>query len=564
MQRELEAARMRNVQLDAEVTALKAELAEVLAQYELQKADLERYKAVVEASAPHRPERTVDDQLQLGWERILLHLANDQRDETGQATEEKLREMEPPGTPRDEERDRKRHSHGRRPPPELDKMPLKLVEIDPPEVLAAGGEGYCLIGVETSSRVGLRRGGYIHLKVVRRKWARIDDDAEIDLSSAGLADQALPPVVVADLPECLWPRFMADPSAIANVIVTKYGDVVPLNRQETISERTGFSLARSTLCNWLREAHRVLYRVVDAMIAEARAKAFCIATDATGAPIKSKGGCDAWHVFVLIADRDHVIFRHTPNHDGAAVVDMLEGFKGCLLADASSIYDILYRDHGLTECGCWSHQRRYFWKAIETEPHLAYEALALISQLFAVERDCKGLSLEEIARERAARAGPILDAMDRWVEQHRDAADPGGRIRAAVTYYDNQREALRAFLKDPRLPIHNNFSEQQLRNLVLGRANWMYFANEAGLSWYCVFRSLIASCGLHGLNPQLYLEEVLRLAPHWPTSRMLELAPKYWARTRDQLDARQRAIIAGPWELESQLVTPSRTSVVAA
>ena len=66
----------------------------------------------------------------------------------------------------------------------------------------------------------------------------------------------------------------------------------------------------------------------------------------------------------------------------------------------------------------------------------------------------------------------------------------------------------------------------QLRRLELGRANWTYFANVTGMDWYVVFRSLIASCHLHGLNPQTYLEQVLRLAPHWPQTRVLERGPR--------------------------------------
>ena len=86
------------------------------------------------------------------------------------------------------------------------------------------------------------------------------------------------------------------------------------------------------------------------------------------------------------------------------------------------------------------------------------------------------------------------------------------------------------------------------RNVVLGINNWTFFANETGLKWYTTFRSLIASCRLHGLNPQDYLEQLLRLGPHWPVTRMIELAPKYWAKTIAGLDAQQRAILMRPWE----------------
>jgi len=554
---QLDDAGMRVVQFEAEITALEGELAEALKLVELQKADLDRYEKAIAANAPHRPERTVREQIQLGWARVLQALDEELDSDASDSTLDALNGMKPPGSSTtDGEGNSKPRGHGRR-PMDLSKLPLKLVKIDPAEVIAAGGAGFRLIGEETSSRVGYRFGGYLHVKLVRRKWARVGVHV-VDLSTAGLSERALPPVVIADIPDCLWPRFLADPSAVANVIVSKYGDVLPLNRQETISKRAGFPLKRSTLCNWLGEAHRALYRVVDAMLADARQHAFCIATDATGAPVKGIAGCEPWHVFVFVADSAHIIFRHTKEHNGKEVSKMLEGFHGYLLADASSVYHLAYRTSDITESGCWAHLRRYFWKAVETDSALAYEALALISQLFAIERDCKQMSAAERKKHRGARAGPIVEALDRWVEHHRGEVDPRGRIHAALTYYNNQRLALRQFLVDGRLSIHNNVSERALRNLVLGRLNWLYFQNETGLEWYTVFRSLIASCALHDLNPQRYLEQVLRLAPHWPVTRMLDLAPKFWAGTIERLDDGQRAIIAQPWALDDQLVDHER------
>jgi len=226
---------------------------------------------------------------------------------------------------------------------------------------------------------------------------------------------------------------------------------------------------------------------------------------------------------------------------------MFEGFHGRLLADAAPIYDVLYREHALIEIGCWSHARRYFWRALGSDRALAMEALAIIAKLFEVARDCQDIPMPERTGERAARAGPVLDLFDRWIERHRAEVDPRGPLDAAIGYYTRQREALRQFLTDGRLRLDNNISEQQLRNLVLGRSNWTFFENRTGLLWYATFRSLIASCALHGLNAEHYLEEVLRLAPHWPVTRVLELAPKYWARTREGLDETMRSIINRPW-----------------
>jgi hypothetical protein len=272
-------------------------------------------------------------------------------------------------------------------------------------------------------------------------------------------------------------------------------------------------------------------------------------------------------MFVFVADRDHVVFRHAPAQDGEAVEAMLNGFHGHLLADASAIFDVLYRKpHDMTEVACWFHCRRYFWRSIESDRERAMEALAIIAKLFEVERNCHDVPMPERTAVRAARAGPILELFDTWIELHRGKVDPRGPLDVAIGYYTNQRDALRRFLTDGRLRLDNNISEAQLRNVVLGLHNWKWFANETGLKWYGTFRSLIASCALHGLNAQTYLEQLLRLAPHWPVPRQLELSPKYWSRTLAGLDDSARAIVAPPWacHLDDAAPAPLSKTVIAA
>lgn len=271
-----------------------------------------------------------------------------------------------------------------------------------------------------------------------------------------------------------------------------------------------------------------------------------------------------WHVFVLIADRDHVVFRYADEHSGATVRSLLKGFHGHLLADAAPIYDVLYRDEGMTEIACWFHCCRYFWKALETDRDRAMEALSLIAKLFEADRACRDLPMPDRTAVRARRSKPILALLDAWIARHRDHAEPRGRLAKAIGYYENQRTALRRFLDDGRLALDNGVSERELRNLVLGRHNWGSFANETGLKWYTVFRSLIASCALHELNAQEYIEQLLRLAPHWPVTRMLDLAPKYWAKTIAGLDAHHRAILDRPWEAEHSVTVAAAETLRAA
>jgi transposase len=457
--------------------------------------------------------------------------------------------------------------------------------VEPEEVTAAGGLGFKLIGEEISERVARRPAEWVRFRLVRPKYAatgaqtasesaEVDAPKDIDNMDAEAertdcveaAWDGATRIVIAPLPAGLWPNVMGDPSAIAHVIISKYGDLLPLNRQQTISARDGFMLPKSTQCGWLKMAHAFCAPVVDAMLDDSRRHAHVIATDATGASVLpprlgagertaqlwpvERRRCESWHVFVFIADRDHIVFRYDREHTGAVFAKLLDGYHGNLLADAASVFDVLYREHGMTEHGCWFHCRRPFYRALETDRPRALEALSLIGKLFEVDHELReqNLDLLTFTRLRAERAGPILKLFDDWIALNRDRVDPRSPLDAAIGYYENQRAALRRFLEDGRISLHNNQSEGALRNLVLGLSNWVFFANETGIAWYTTFRSLIASCILHRLNPEIYLEQLLRIVPHWPKNRVLELAPKYWTATVAKLDTEWRAILARPWE----------------
>lgn len=551
--------------LSGELAEVRAQLREVLKVLELQQADLDRLrKADAPASPPHKPERVPADQLQLAFERVLASVGETPASATEEASDGETREGErhdggtsdgarptPPETkPRGP-----RTSTGRR-RLDLTKLPVQDIVIDPDEVIATHGEGYHEMGAEVSERLAFRPGAFLRLRLVRRKWAKDEPSTEASIALARSDAETVEPeasaVCIAPVPECLWPRSMADTSVIAQHIVAKYEDCLPLHRQEKISERQGFCVPRGTQCGWLSEAFTLLAPIVEAMFTAARSESFCIAMDATSAPVRVKGEreCAKHHVFVFIADQRHVLFRHAPEHNGVTVRTWLSGYRGYLLADAASIYDVIYREEPILEVACWAHLRRYFWHALGADPPRATEALALIGKLFEVERECASVPMPARTTTRAAKAAPLLQMFDDWVKRTRDDCDPRGPLRAAITYYDNQREALRRFLDDGRLRLDNNLSEGQLRRLVLGRANWTFFANTVGLDWYVVFRSLIASCHLNELNPQVYLEQVLRLAPYWPPARRSELAPARWRETLAGLDEDERAIVTPPWELD--------------
>jgi transposase len=556
---------------DREILALRARNEELLVALReldklcrLQSADLDRVKKQRDKLEPNRSERIAGGELQLAFEQFIEALgapANDAQDEEASSPEASPEITPTPASGAATGRGKKK-GHGRR---DLDvaKLPVQEVIVKPPEVLA-DPDKYREVGEDSSYRVAFRRAAYIRIRLVRLKYKLIgaldvEDGDGVPMGASTTSQK----ILCADIPGYFWPRAMADVSAITQVILSKYDLCLPLHRQERVSERSGFHLPRSTQCDWLSAAHGYTYRIVDAMMAEARRTAFCIATDATSAPMRMPGECANWHLFVFIADLDHIIFRPTRVHSGAAITEMLDGFEGHLLSDASAIYDTLHRDQGLVEVCCWFHLRRYVWRSRATEPALAMQALAIIAKLFEVDRATRSLPMPERTDARARLAGPLLDLFDRWVAHAQPSADEKSPLASALTYYENQRDGLREFLSDGRLRLDNNLCEQQLRHLVVGLHNWNLFENEAGLEWYAVFRSLIASCKLHELEAQDYLDEVLRLAPHWPVTRMIELSPKYWAATRASLSPEQQEIITPPWMSADFKSVTVRSSVAA-
>ncbi len=140
---------------------------------------------------------------------------------------------------------------------------------------------------------------------------------------------------------------------------------------------------------------------------------------------------------------------------------------------------------------------------------------------------------------------PLVDEFFEWV---RAQDDPSSQLRSlvkkALGYADRQERALRRFLDDGRLRMDNNLSENALRTIATGRKAFLFFGSDDTAQAAANLYSLIASCKLHGLDPELYLAEVIRVMPYWPRDRFLELAPVYWAQTRARLD---------PKELEAEL-----------
>jgi hypothetical protein len=273
--------------------------------------------------------------------------------------------------------------------------------------------------------------------------------------------------------------------------------------------------------------------------------------------VQANEKCKRGHFWVLVADADHVIFRYSARCSSDEPKALLKGFRGVVVADASSVYDALF---GLpdapTEAGCWSHARRYFFKALPSDRELALVGIGFANRLFEVEREIGKLAPAAKLRIRAERAGPVIRAFEAWRDRELERAPDGSAIRRALQYTVNHWNALCRFLEDGKVPIHNNRSELELRRMVIGRANWLFVGSDESAAWTCTFVSLIASCAMHRLDPEAYLRDLFRVLPSWPRNRVLELAPKYWTETRARLLDAEMRLPLGPITVPAGAAAP--------
>lgn len=492
--------------------------------YELVHFELERMRRHLFGK---KSERVADEQLTLSF----LELAEQMK-----AFEQ---EEKPTPSPNSQRKNRKKKNrarpHGRQTLPEH--LPLERIELPAPPLVQENPDKYKKIGEDVSETLERRPATLVRVQIVRPKYAKKGDE------SAG--------IIAADLPVKPIDKGMAGPGLIAHVIVSKHLDHQPLNRQEGIFAREKIVLGRSTLCGWIKQCTPLAKYIVDAMRQDAM-NAHCIATDATGVLVQAPGKCVRGHFFVLIADRDHVIYSYHRHHDGDAAQELLGSYKGYIIADAATIFDQLFRDNDeRVECGCNSHARRYFYDALSTDPERAMVAIRLFGKLFEIEREIKEQPPDIKKTIRQEKSKPITEKLYGWCETEWPKTTEHTPIYNALRYANNQRAALCRFLEDGQLPIHNNFSELKLRHEVVGRRNWLYLGSEAGGEWNCVWTSLIASAKLHDIEPWAYIRDILILLPDWPRSRVLELSPKFWKQTLEQTDARQRLAANPFWRVSS-------------
>jgi transposase len=354
-------------------------------------------------------------------------------------------------------------------------------------------------------------------------------------------------VVQVPAPARLIEGGMPTEAAVAQVLVARYADHLPLYRQAQGLARQGLEIGREVLAGWLGaaafEVRPVVARLRQILLGSVR-----LFADETTMPVLDPGRGKTKKGFAWAIARDDrpwggteppaVVFHYAPGRGAEHARDLLAGYTGILQCDGYAGYKGLAAPQdggeGATLVYCWSHVRRGFFDLAKTKTApIAEEALRRIAALYAIEDTIRGKPPDLRRATRQARSQPLVADLFAWLEQQLTRLPGSSPTAEAIRYALNHRDGLKRFLEDGRVEMDSNIVERAIRPLVLSRKNALFASGDDGGRRWADIASLVETCKLNGVNPQVYLTDLLtRLVNGWPQSRIDELMPWHWAPTK--------------------------------
>jgi transposase len=405
----------------------------------------------------------------------------------------------------------KQTPHGRNPLPA--DLPRKDIVIEPDADVSTLKK----IGEEITEELEYEPGRLYVNRFIRPKYALPNDEG----------------VIIGDLPTRPIEKGIAGAGLLSHILVSKFVDHLPLYRQAQQFKRHGVVLPLSTLTDWVKQSADVLEPLYDELKTRLLLAHYLQADES---PLRvldreKKGNCHLGYMWVYHAPLDGlVLFDYRKGRSRAGPNDMLRDFSGHLQTDAYNGYNDIIAKPDVTGIGCFAHARRKFNDALTVDAERAGCMLDYLQLLYAIEEQARADKLDHEARYRLRQtyALSLLAEMKGWLDKQCHQVLPKSALGKAIGYAMSQWSRLERYTEHGFLEIDNNWIENVIRSLALGRKNYLFAGSHDGARRAAIIYSLVATAKKHDVEPFAYLKDVIaRIADH-PHKKLTLLLPSHW------------------------------------
>jgi transposase len=342
-------------------------------------------------------------------------------------------------------------------------------------------------------------------------------------------------VVIGRLPSRPLEKAMAGPGLLAQIVIDKYVDHLPLHRQMQRFERNGVKLPYSTLTDWVSATCKLIEPLYEALKRQVLQSTY-LHVDET--PIKvldkdKKGQTHRGYYWVYQNSIDKtVFFDYQAGRGREGPISVLEHFQGYLQTDGYAAYEIFEKRSGITLMHCMAHARRMFHDALQNDEARAAYALEQIGHLYNIERICREqkINYDEKGEVRRRKSLPILERLGTWMIEQYMQVTPKSPIGKALGYSIERWERLSVYTKHGILNIDNNPVENSIRPVAVGRKNYLFAGSHEAAQRSAMLYSLLGTCKMHGIEPYHWLCNVIETIADHPINRIKELLPNYFSK----------------------------------
>ncbi|MEX1346900.1 MAG: IS66 family transposase [Desulfobacterales bacterium] len=344
-------------------------------------------------------------------------------------------------------------------------------------------------------------------------------------------------VVIGPLPSLPIPKGNAGPSLLSHILIGKYVDHLPLYRQQKQFKRLGVEISDKTICGWVSASCQLLTPLYEKLMKNVQQSGY-IQADET--PIKvldkekkrdtHKGYYWVYHSPITKT----VCFQYRKGRGREGPKEFLKNYQGAIQADGWQVYDKFQKREGITLLGCLAHVRRKFEDALGNDKLRAEYVLAEIQQLYAIERRARSKDLDYDEREelRNKESKPILQNLKAWLLENAPESNskilPKSKTGKAISYALGMWHRIERYLEDGQYEIDNNWVENSIRPVALGRKNYLFAGSHEAAQRAAMIYSLLATCKKNNVEPTAWLTDVLAKIQDQPIRKIEELLPENW------------------------------------